>query len=45
MRLHINFYINVRLLGSLISRDVDLVLTDLNKGCDEREMRGVRGFY
>lgn len=45
MRFYIHFSINVRLLGGLISKDVDLVLTDLNKDCDEREMRGLRGFY
>lgn len=37
----LNFYINVRSFGSVISRDVDLTRADLNKGCDEREMRGV----
>lgn len=33
-------YMSVRSLGSVISRGVDLPLTDLNKGGDESETRG-----
>lgn len=39
MRFHIVSDMNVRLLGSVISRGVDLWLTELNKGGDERAER------